>query len=197
MREVIVVSGLPRSGTSLMMSMLRAGGLELLVDQKRQADENNPRGYYEYEKTKRLQNDNTWLHEAEGKVIKVVSTLLGSLPAQYHYRVVFVRRRMPEILESQRQMLRREGKNAAADDATLSLYYANHLRKVEDWLGRQQNFSICTVSFNALFTLDVAKEMEKLAAFFGNRGLDMRKMRSVIDKSLYRQRAEDISSQSG
>ena len=171
-----------------MMAMLQAGGLELLVDQRRTADEDNPRGYFEYEKVKRLKKDNSWLHEADGKVVKVVSTLLACLPPQYNYRVVFMRRSMSEILESQRQMLSRTQQKPTANDDKLSIFFSNHLRKIEDWLDRQQNFSVCTISFNSLFSSERETEIHDLTDFFSNE-LDERNMLSVIDDSLYRKRS--------
>lgn len=171
-----------------MMAMLQAGGLELLVDQRRTADEDNPRGYFEYEKVKRLKKDNSWLHEADGKVVKVVSTLLSCLPPQYNYRVVFMRRSMSEILESQRQMLSRTQQKPTANDDKLSIFFSNHLRKIEDWLDRQQNFSVCTISFNSLFSSERETEIHDLTDFFSNE-LDERNMLSVIDDSLYRKRS--------
>ncbi len=188
---ITIVSGLPRSGTSLMMSMLQAGGMELLVDQKRKADEDNPRGYFEYEKVKRLQKDNSWLHEAEGKVVKVVSTLLGCLPPQYNYRVVFMQRNMSEILESQRQMLFRAQQKSAAGDDKLSEYFSNHLRRIEDWLDKQQNFSVCTISFNSLISCESDQQIDNLSEFLGS-ALSWKKICSVIDSSLYRKRSGQI-----
>jgi hypothetical protein len=97
--EIIVVSGLPRSGTSLMMQMLEAGGQTVLVDHVRKADSDNPEGYYEYEAVKDLSKGETvWLAEAQGKAVKVISALLEFLPVEYTYRVIFMRRRIPEIL---------------------------------------------------------------------------------------------------
>ena len=104
-----IVSGLPRSGTSMMMQMLEAGGMEVLTDGIRQANEDNPRGYYEFERVKQIKEDPGWLEEAQGKVVKMVSMLLFDLPAGYRYRIVFMRREMREILTSQRVMLERLG----------------------------------------------------------------------------------------
>lgn len=187
LKSIVIVSGLPRSGTSLMMSMLQAGGVELLVDHLREADENNPRGYFEYEKVKRLKSDNSWLDEAEGKAVKVVSTLLDSLPDQFAYKVIFMHRTMAEIIESQSQMLAREGKKPATDNDRLALFFSNHLQKIEKWLGEQQNYSTCTISFNALFSEEVGDCIEKIDTFFGGT-LDQEAMLAVIDKGLYRKR---------
>jgi hypothetical protein len=114
-QTVVVVSGLPRSGTSLMMQMLEAGGITVLTDGIREPDEDNPRGYYEFERVKALpKGDYEWLESARGKAVKVVSALLEYLPPEYNYKVIFMHRRMEEILASQRKMLIRRGKNPEA-----------------------------------------------------------------------------------
>src|SRR6185369_5935200 len=106
---VIIVSGLPRSGTSMMMSMLVAGGIKAMTDSIRTADEDNPKGYFELEKVKELEKDHLWLSDAAGKAIKIISALLKHLPREYPYKTIFMRREMKEILASQRQMLIRRG----------------------------------------------------------------------------------------
>src|SRR5437899_574640 len=108
---VTIVSGLPRSGTSMMMKMLEAGGMEPLTDHVRTADEDNPKGYYEFERVKDLEKDQTWLEDAKGRYVKVISMLLKHLPAGYTYKVIFMRRTMEEILASQRKMLVRRGES--------------------------------------------------------------------------------------
>ncbi|MFC2085810.1 hypothetical protein ACFLRO_01215, partial [Bacteroidota bacterium] len=112
---ITVVSGLPRSGTSMMMQMLDKGGLEPFVDDKREADENNPRGYYEHEAVKSLARNKQWLPQAEGKVVKVIANLLTHLPANFHYRVIFMERDITEIVTSQKRMLKRMGKKTRDD----------------------------------------------------------------------------------
>ena len=104
---IIVVSGLPRSGTSMMMGMLEAGGLELVVDGIRAADEDNPRGYYELERVKDLAKaeDKSWLITLQGKGVKVISLLLQHLPEAYNYKIIFMRRSIAEVLDSQSKML--------------------------------------------------------------------------------------------
>ena len=111
---IIMVSGLPRSGASMMMQMLKAGGLEPLIDNIRLPDEDNPRGDLEFERIKKLKLDNSWLGDASGKVVKIISQLLFDLPLDKHYKVVFMRRHMPEILASQRQMIERRGTKGAS-----------------------------------------------------------------------------------
>jgi hypothetical protein len=106
---ITIVSGLPRSGTSLMMQMLAAGGMPVLSDGERRADTDNPRGCLEWERIKQLPKDPACIAEAEGKVVKVISQLLLSLPPGHDYRIVFMQRPLPEILKSQDEMLRRRG----------------------------------------------------------------------------------------
>lgn len=191
MEEITVVSGLPRSGTSMMMAMLQAAGLELLVDHVRSADQDNPRGYYEYEKVKRLRQDASWLHEAQGKTIKVVSSLLEFLPPGYRYRVIFMQRTMAEVLMSQNKMLARNKQQAAADDEKLAIFFINHLRKISNWLAEQKNFTTCAISFNRLFLPNPEEELARVAAFCDGQ-LDLSRMLEVIDKALYRQKEPTI-----
>jgi len=170
-----------------MMAMLKASGLELLVDDIRSADQDNPRGYYEYDKVKRLHKDASWLHEAQGKAVKIVSSFLEFLPPGYDYRVVFMQRTMSEILASQKKMLERNQRQAAADDAKLSLLFNTHLQKVYSWLDQQDNFTTCPLSFNRLLCANPEEELIRLNHFLDNR-LEMGPMLAVIDKALYRQR---------
>ena len=113
---ITIVSGLPRSGTSMMMQMLKQGGIEILTDKIRQNDVNNPRGYYELEKVKELPKDNTWLPEAEGKGVKIIVQLLQYLLPGFEYRIIFMQRDIKEILRSQKKMLENLGKNPEAGD---------------------------------------------------------------------------------
>src|ERR1043165_1737839 len=111
-KPITVVSGLPRSGTSMMMKMLEAGGMSLLVDNLRTADDDNPAGYYEFEPVKKLsQGDFDWLEEAQGKAVKVIAALLADLPSAYTYQIIFMRRDMFEILASQNKMLLNRGED--------------------------------------------------------------------------------------
>jgi hypothetical protein len=187
MKEIIIVSGLPRSGTSMMMAMLQAAGLELLVDDIRTADQDNPRGYYEYDKVKRLHKDTSWLHEAQGKVVKIVSSFLEFLPPEHYYRVIFMQRTMTEILSSQQKMLDRNQRQAAADNAKLSSLFNAHIQKVLDYLDKQNNFTTCRLSFNRLLLSNPEEELTRLIRFFDGR-LEKDPMLAVIDKALYRQR---------
>jgi hypothetical protein len=112
--DIVVVSGLPRSGTSMMMQMLEAGGLPILTDGERVADADNPRGYYEYAPAKRLMTDRTWLPAADGKAVKIVAQLLPYLPpAPHRFRVIFMKRDLGEVLASQQVMLANLNKTGA------------------------------------------------------------------------------------
>src|SRR5262249_56905877 len=115
---IVVVSGLPRSGTSLMMQMLQVGGMPLLIDDLRPPDADNPNGYWEYEPVKCLQQDNFWIPKAEGKAVKVISALLQYLPPQHTYKIIFMQRPLPEILASQTVMLERRGAPSGKAPAT-------------------------------------------------------------------------------
>ena len=187
-REVVtIVSGLPRSGTSMMMRMLDAGGMQVLTDSIRRADDDNPDGYYEFERVKQVKHDQTWLQDAKGKVVKMVSALLIELPPGYTYKIVFMRRKMEEILASQRQMLVRQGKPAqATDDDRMAAMFKKHLRQMEAWIGQRPNMDVVYVDYNKMLQepLDQAKAVN---AFLGNR-LDTDAMVGIVNPALYRQR---------
>jgi hypothetical protein len=185
--EITVVSGLPRSGTSMMMRMLEAGGLSVLTDSERAPDADNPRGYYELEKAKRLERDQAWLPEAAGKVVKIISALLRHLPPEYRYRVVFMQRDMTELLASQRQMLARRGEPVADDDAKMTLLFERHLREVGAWLARQRNMRALYVSYNDVVR-DPRAQAEIINRFLGD-ALDVPAMVAAVEQELYRNRA--------
>lgn len=185
--HIIIVSGLPRSGTSMMMKILEAGGLPVLVDNLRSPDDDNPKGYYEFERAKKLKDgDTTWLVEAQGKVVKVISALLTYLPATYTYNIVFSHRAMPEILASQRKMLihRGEDPNKINDDE-LSRLFEKHLTQVNIWINSQPNIKRIDVNYNQILK-EPGPQLEHINQFFGNM-LDFEKMLQVIDPNLYRQ----------
>ncbi len=184
---VTIVSGLPRSGTSMMMKMLDAGGLPVLTDNIRTADEDNPKGYYEYEPVKRISHDTLWLEDAKGKVVKMISALLKHLPQDYNYKIVFMRRSLNEILASQRQMLIRRGEPTdKVSDDQMSTMFEGHLDKTEAWLDEQPNMDVLYVSYNEAVK-DPRKTAHEVNQFLGG-DLDENKMIAVIDRVLYRQR---------
>ncbi len=186
--DITIVSGLPRSGTSMMMKMLEAGGIPPLTDKIRAADEDNPKGYYEFERVKKLdKGDTAWLPAARGKAVKVISALLKYLPGDYRYRIIFMRRRTEEILASQKQMLIRRGEPTdRVSDEELATYFAKHLAAVERWLAAQPNIEVLYVNYNRTLQapLETAQEVNR---FLGNR-LDVQAMAAVVDPQLYRQK---------
>ncbi|HZW02724.1 MAG TPA: sulfotransferase [Anaerolineaceae bacterium] len=186
---VTVVSGLPRSGTSMLMKVLEAGGMPVLTDRIRTADEDNPKGYYEFERVKRMPDgDNQWLEGARGQAVKVISALLEFLPAETRYKVVFMRRNMHEILASQRQMLIRRGEPTdAVSDEALAAQFRKHLSKIEAWLAKQPNVEVLYLEYNAILA-DPRPHLERLNAFLDGR-LDLERMLQVVDPSLYRQKS--------
>lgn len=185
---ITIVSGLPRSGTSMLMKMLKAGGMEILTDNLRMADEDNPKGYYEFEAVKQLEKNQEWLPDAQGKVVKIISQLLKQLPPRYEYKVIFMRRKMEEILASQKQMLIRRGEPAdAVGDETIAGLFQKHLSQIEAWLAEQSNFEALYIHYSEALEKP-AETAEQINAFLGG-SMDVGKMNSVVDKSLHRQRA--------
>jgi LPS sulfotransferase NodH len=184
---VTIVSGLPRSGTSMMMKMLEAGGMAVLTDNVRTADEDNPKGYYEFERVKKIETDTAWLPEARGKVVKMISALVRHLPGDHRYRVIFMRRNIDEVLASQRQMLARRGKPTdAVSDQKMAESFAKHVGQVEAWIAAQPNVEVLYVSYNDMVE-DPAPHAARIVAFLGG-PLDTEKMTSVVTGDLYRQR---------
>jgi len=187
-KEVItIVSGLPRSGTSTMMNMLEAGGMDVLIDNIRKSDEDNPKGYYEFEKVKKIEKDSSWLEDARGKAIKIISVLVRFLPRRYRYNIIFMLRNMQEILDSQRQMLIRRGEFAnAISDEEMERLFLKDLEMVKEWLDKQPNMNVIYISYNQLLT-DPSKYCKEIMHFLGI-NLDIDNMIKVIDNTLYRQR---------
>jgi hypothetical protein len=185
---ITIVSGLPRSGTSLMMQVLEAGGVPILKDDIRAADPDNPKGYYEFERVKQIEQDQAWLKDAQGKAVKMVSALLLRLPDLYTYKVIFMRRRMPEILASQKSMLKRTGRPAdVISDEKMAALFQKHLSQVEKWIEEQPNIEVLYVHYGEIIA-DSHKEVERIDQFLGTR-LNTEKMAGVVDRTLYRQRS--------
>lgn len=185
---ITIVSGLPRSGTSMMMKILEAGGLPILTDNLRTPDEDNPRGYFELEQVKALkEGESIWLKDASGKAVKVISSLLGELPAVYQYRIIFMRRAISEILASQKQMLIRRSESTEGDDQVMAENFQEHLKRVRIWLANQANMQVLYIDYNELMA-NPTPHITSVAEFLGlEERLDA--MLAVPDKELYRQRA--------
>ncbi|MBI5694447.1 MAG: sulfotransferase domain-containing protein [Nitrospirae bacterium] len=190
-----IVSGLPRTGTSMMMKMLEAGGIPVLADNIREADEDNLGGYYELEKVKEIKDDTAWLDGARGKVFKMVSMLLYDLPADREYAVVFMERDLSEVLASQRKMLERMGKPVSdEDDSKTRALYEKHLAEIKEWLRNQGNFSVLFLKYNDVIN-DPSGAAAMLDGFLG-RGLDVDRMAAVANPELYRNRAGALAAAS-
>jgi hypothetical protein len=190
---ITIVSGLPRCGTSVMMQMLEAGGMSIVTDNIRKPDEDNPRGYYEFEKVKKIEEDTSWLDRCHGKAFKMVSMLLYHLPRDKEYKVIFMEREMEEMLASQRVMLerlRRKGSNLG--DEEMSEKYKKHLGHVKEWLASQGNIDVIYVSYNDI--IECPYENAKVVSQFLGGWLDAEEMARVVEKSMYRQRKEKNAS---
>lgn len=172
----------------MMMKMLEAGGIAPYTDNIRSADDDNPKGYYEFERVKKLPDGDTeWLRSAEGKAVKVISALLEHLPSDYTYRVLFMQRKMEEILASQKQMLIRSGKPTDdVGDEQLTEMYGKHLAKINAWLAGQANFSVIYLDYNQML-VDPQKYAHQVNQFLGD-ALDPQPMAGAVDSNLYRQR---------
>ena len=192
--DIVIVSGLPRSGTSLMMMMLEAGGLPPLSDQIRRADNDNPKGYYEFERAKKLPDgDTAWLEEARGKTVKVIAALVPYLPPEYHYKIIFMRRAMNEVLASQRKMLLNRGEDPnKIRDEDLARLFEQHIKQVTTWIQNQPHIQRIDVNYNQLMQ-SPAPQLAAVRAFL-DLDLNLQKMISAIDRGLYRQRGNGSSS---
>ncbi len=189
---VVVVSGLPRSGTSMMMKVLEAGGVPVLIDGLRNADTDNPEGYYEFERVKELdKGDTAWVADAQGKVVKVISALLEYLPPDYEYRVIFMHRNVDEVLKSQRKMLTHRGEKLETvedvNDAGMAELFAKHLIAVKQWLRGQPNFAVLDIDYNAM--LQNPEPYAHTINQFIDNSLDEQAMATVVNPTLYRNRA--------
>ncbi len=184
---ITIVSGLPRSGTSLMMQMLAAGGMPILSDGERQADVDNPRGYLEWERIKQLPKDPSCIAEAEGKAVKVISLLLLSLPEGHEYRVVFMQRPLAEVLASQEVMLHHRGTaKPGADNSVVTAAFEKNLRAVNAWLESKTYVKTLRVSYH-----DVLRDPEdigKRLTQFLETELNVEAMTRQVDATLYRNR---------
>jgi hypothetical protein len=188
-KPIVVVSGLPRSGTSMAMKMLEAGGVPILTDGIRSADISNPKGYYEFEPVKNLDKngDLSWLPGARGKAVKIISFLLTYLPEDYDYKVVFMQRDLDEAIASQNTMLVRRGEAAAnRDDEQLRRAYEAHLEQIGRFLSRRACFSTLTLRYHEVVDRprDAANRIRELL----DAPLDVDRMAAVADQDLYRNR---------
>ena len=188
LQDVIIVSGLPRSGTSMMMKMLEAGGMPVLIDHIREPNTDNPKGYYEFERVKKLpQGDTAWLDDASGKAVKIISQLVMHLPNTHTFRVIMMRRDINEILASQTKMLEHRGeKTETLSNGQMAQLFDKHLQKVYAWMDGQSNLSYIDVDYNQSLhdPLPVSESVNEFLDY----SLDVEQMAAVVDPSLYRNR---------
>lgn len=185
---ITVVTGLPRSGTSMLMQMLAAGGMRVVTDDLRSADDSNPRGYLEDERVKSLRTDNGWLAEAEGAAVKVICQLLTHLPAEHNYRLVWVERDVHEVLRSQSKMLERDGKKGASmPEDKLAGIFQKQAAAAKQWVSQLSNHQLLSVAHREVIA-DPAATATALDEFLGS-SLDTDAMAAAVDPSLYRNRA--------
>jgi hypothetical protein len=181
---ITLVSGLPRSGTSLMMQMLSAGGIPPLTDGLRAADDDNPAGYFELERIQQLATDSSWLNEARGRSIKIISLLLYDLPPGLPCRILFMQRNLDEILASQRIMLqRRNVVDPGPADDPMRRHFENHLVKVQRWINDRQ-IPCLKCDYNRLVQ-NPDPILTDISAFLDGHP-DPAAMRQVIRPDLYR-----------
>lgn len=184
---ITVVSGLPRSGTSLMMQMIVAGGMPALTDGLRSADENNPKGYFEWEPAKQLKEHPEAIAEGEGKVVKIISALLPLLPDSHQYRVVFMMRPLEEVIASQNKMLERLGKEVPRTPvASVIAAFQKHLRETDAALVRRPNLTVLKVDHGAVLASPL-EEASRIAGFLGEK-LNVESMAQQVEHSLHRER---------
>jgi tetratricopeptide (TPR) repeat protein len=183
--QIVVVSGLPRSGTSLMMQMLNNGGVEVLTDQNRKADDSNPKGYFEYDPVKSIHKDNSWLELAKNKSVKVVAPLLKFLSPKYRYKVIFMNRDLSEIIKSQQKMI---GKNQDVLPVKLFEAYNKQLNQVETWKKKEPGVELIYVNYKDV--LEHTDEVIHNISSFVGLDLNSKAMAACVDSALYRNKAE-------
>jgi hypothetical protein len=189
---IVVVSGLPRSGTSMLMKMLDAGGMEIMTDSERVADIDNPKGYFEYERVKDLERetDKSYIREGRGKVLKVISFLIKDLPDDNDYRVIFMRRHLDEVIASQNKMIQRLGtEDSTAAEEAMKEAYRNDIVRTRLLCKKRPNFELIEVHYKNTIE-DPAATAKRVNAFVGGH-LDEAAMREAVDSNLYRNRADD------
>lgn len=182
--QIVIVSGLPRSGTSLMMQMLNKGGVEVLTDNNREADISNPKGYFEYNPVMSIHKDRSWLELAQDKSVKVVAPLLKFLDPKYRYKVIFMNRDLTEIVRSQQKMI---GKDPEALPLRLFESYKKQLSIVETWKNKEPGVELVYVNY--VDALNNTEEVvDKVKSFIGVE-MSKKEMIKCIDKSLYRNKS--------
>ena len=186
-QEFLIVSGLPRSGTSLMMQLLRAGGIEPLTDARRAADEDNPEGYWEWEAIKKLPKDPRLIEQAEGKVVKVISALLPSLPGKHRYTIIYMVRPTEQVVDSQWAMLARKGTQPKSEKQHLIEVQEHHSRQIREVLKKSERVTLVEVSYPELVA-DSGPVIAKLAELLPGRFTPGPAVAACVQPKLFRNR---------
>ncbi|HZX48043.1 MAG TPA: sulfotransferase [Nitrospirota bacterium] len=188
---MVIVTGLPRSGTSMMMKMLEAGGIAVITDRQRQADEDNPNGYFELEQVKEIKRNHSWLDSSTGEAVKMVSMLLYDLPQDRDYILIFMKRNLDEVIASQKVMLARKGESPRAEDDEMKQLYLKHLSEIETWLAERKNVKILYINYEEVVKQPLETSIN-IQNFLG-RSLNIDNMINSVDPTLYRQRSAGIT----
>ena len=184
-KEIIIVSGLPRSGTSMMMKMLKSGGLELLTDNNRKPDVNNPMGYYEYEPVKNLVKEHDFLVDAQGKAIKIVAHLLKYLPDEYSYKIIFMKREIDEVLKSQQIML---GKDPRVYNVNIAEAYKKELEYIDVLANKEPNLDLIYIDYSEIIH-NTLQQANIINQFLDNK-LNINSMVDIVNPELYRNKSK-------
>jgi hypothetical protein len=187
---IIIVSGLPRSGTSMLMNILKENSIEILEDKTKEADEYNPKGYFEFQPVSELPEGNiTWLEQAEGKAVKVTSYFLHHLPAKYEYKVLFMERKIEEIVKSQQKTVAEEGKKFHKKEIKMMEdYFQDHIKQTKTWISLQPNFTVRYLSYNRI--IENPKQFLPLISEFLELELKEESFTKIVDSSLYKERVK-------
>ena len=191
MDNLVIVTGLPRSGTSMMMKMLEAGGITVITDKQRQADEDNPNGYFEFEQVKEIKSDTSWLDSFTNGAVKIVSMLLYDLPLDRDYFIIFMKRNLDEVIASQKVMLARKGESPRGEDEEMKRLFSRHLSEIEAWLSERKNFKTLYINYEEVLK-QPQETAENIQKFLGKE-LNIGNMIESVDPSLYRQRSTGLS----
>jgi predicted Zn-dependent protease len=184
-QKITIVSGLPRSGTSMMMQALAAGGMDILTDGLRKPDDNNPKGYLEFEPVKKLASDNSWVKDAQGKTVKVIAQLLQYLPAEFEYKIIFMKREMDQVLRSQQIMLKKDSEiKSNTYPAVIASAFSKQLQQLENWFATQPHMEVLQVNYSDV--INNPDEQMQLIADFLEEELSVDEMVKSVDPSLFR-----------
>lgn len=181
---ITLITGIPRSGTSLMMQLFKAANVDIATDAIRTEDDNNPKGYYELEAVKGIVKNNAFLKDLDGKTIKIVAPLVTFIDLSLEYRVVFMIRDLDEVVQSQEKMV---GKDQQDQKEKFKTMYAMHIEKSRQFLN-SHNIPFIEIQHRELLQ-NPELSLKRLIDFCGWE-TPLEELKSVIDHSLYRNRKD-------